>query len=38
MKNAGLELAQAGLKIAGRDINNNEMVGWHHLLKGHGCG
>ena len=33
MKNAGLELAQAGLKIAGRDINNNELTLVHDLLK-----
>ena len=40
MRNAGLEEAQAGIKIAGRNINNlryadDEMAGWHHRLDGH---
>ena len=43
MRNAGLEEAQAGIKIAGRNINNlkekgtveDEMVVWHHQLDGH---
>ena len=30
MTNAGLEEAQAGIKIAGRNINNLRYVGEHH--------
>ena len=42
MRNAGLEEAQAGIKIAGRNINNlrygDDMVGWHHRFNGHEFG
>ena len=30
MRNAGLEEAQAGIKIAGRNINNTQICRWHH--------
>ena len=30
MRNAGLEEAQAGIKIAGRNINNLRYADWHH--------
>ena len=30
MRNAGLEEAQAGIKIAGRNINNLRYCRWHH--------
>ena len=30
MRNAGLEEAQAGIKIAGRNINNLKICRWHH--------
>ena len=42
MRNAGLEETQAGIKIAGRNINNlmgmteDGMAGWHHWLDGRG--
>ena len=32
MRNAGLEEAQAGIKIAGRNINNIRICGRHHLM------
>ena len=31
MRNAGLDEAQAGIKIAGRNINNL-ICRWHHLM------
>ena len=35
MRNAGLEEAQAGIKIAGRNINNNKDHGiWSHHFMG----
>ena len=30
MRNAGLEEAQAGIKIAGRNINNLKICRWHY--------
>ena len=30
MRNAGLEEAQAGIKIAGRNINNLRYADWYH--------
>ena len=30
MRNAGLEEAQAGINIAGRNINNLRYAEWHH--------
>ena len=30
MRNAGLEEAQAGIKIAGRNINKPQICRWHH--------
>ena len=32
MRNAGLEAAQAGIKIVGRNINNLRLCRWHHLM------
>ena len=31
MRNAGLDEAQAGIKIAGRNINNLRYAEWHHI-------
>ena len=31
MQNAGLDEAQPGIKIAGRNINNLKICRWHHL-------
>ena len=38
MRNAGLEEAQAGIKIAGRNINNNNPNNWDFPGKNTGVG
>ena len=32
MRNAGLDEAQAGIKTAGRNINNLRYADWHHPI------